>query len=60
MNAGVTARKMSYEQYCALERDSLDAKHEYLRGEVLGIPDDERRRLESSHVTATFLTPPAE
>lgn len=38
----------------------LGEHNEYLLGEVLGMPDDERRRLESSQVTATFLTPPAE
>ena len=38
----------------------LGEHNEYLLGEVLGIPDEERRRLESSQVTATFLTPPAE
>ena len=38
----------------------LGEHNEWLLGEVLGIPEAERRRLESSQVTATFSTPPAE
>ncbi len=36
----------------------LGEHNDYLLGEVLGMPSDELERLESSQVTATFLTPP--
>ena len=37
----------------------LGEHNEWLLGELLAMPEDERRRLESSQVTATFSTPPA-